>query len=60
MQKFSRTNFVREFFCIRKLPIAHTMLIPNMHFLNNRTTGQKTGFRDPGHENGHKPSDEIY
>ena len=25
-----------------------------MYFLKNRTTGQKPGFRDPGHENWHK------
>ena len=25
-----------------------------MYFLKNRTTGQKTGFRDPGHENRQK------
>ena len=40
--------------------VTRNMSNPNMHLLNNRTTGQKTGFRDPGHENGHKPSDEIY
>ena len=33
----------------------HNMKIPNMYFLKNRTTGQKTGFRDPGHQNWHKP-----
>ena len=32
------------------------MKIPNMHFLKKRTTGHKTVFRDPGHENGHKPN----
>ena len=25
-----------------------------MYFLKNRTTGEKTGFQDPGHQNWHK------
>ena len=29
-----------------------------MYFLKNRTTGKKTGFRDPGHENWSKSCQE--